>query len=91
MKEEFPFKEKQLEKNTSIREFDENIDSKELIWHKDKEDRIVEVLSNENWFFQMDNELPKKLEGKVFVPKETFHRVIKGTGNLLVKITKLYI
>lgn len=90
MKEEFPFKEKQLEKNTSIREFGENIDSKELIWHKDKEDRIVEVLSNENWFFQMDNELPKKLEGKVFVPKETFHRVIKGTGNLSVKITKLY-
>ena len=90
MKEKFPFKEKQLEKNTSIREFGENIDSKELIWHKDKEDRIVEVLSNENWFFQMDNELPKKLEGKVFVPKETFHRVIKGTGNLSVKITKLY-
>jgi len=90
VKEEFPFKEKQLEKNTSIREFGENIDSKELIWHKDKEDRIVEVLSNENWFFQMDNELPKKLEGKVFVPKETFHRVIKGTGNLSVKITKLY-
>jgi len=90
VKEKFPFKEKQLEKNTSIREFGENIDSKELIWHKDKEDRIVEVLSNENWFFQMDNELPKKLEGKVFVPKETFHRVIKGTGNLSVKITKLY-
>jgi len=90
VKEEFPFKEKQLEKNTSIREFDENIDSKELIWHKDKEDRIVEVLSNKNWFFQMDNELPKKLEGKVFVPKETFHRVIKGAGNLSVKITKLY-
>lgn len=90
MKEEFPFKEKQLEKNISIREFDENIDSKELIWHRDKEDRIVEVLSNEDWFFQMDNELPKKLEGRVFVPKETFHRVIKGTGNLSVKITKLY-
>jgi hypothetical protein len=87
---EFPFKEDHLEKNVSIREFDENIDPAELIWHRDKEDRIVEVLNNKNWFLQIDNQLPKKLEGKVFIPKETFHRVIKGDGNLVVKITKLY-
>ena len=85
-----PFKENYLEKNISIREFDENIDPTELVWHRDKEDRIVEVLNNENWFLQMDNQLPKKLDGKVFIPKETFHRVIKGDGNLVIRITKLY-
>jgi hypothetical protein len=85
---EFPFKEK-TQKNISIREFSSNVDSSELIWHKDKEDRIVEVLQNSNWMFQMDNELPKLLKDKLFIPKETYHRVIKGNGDLVVKITKL--
>jgi hypothetical protein len=85
---EFPFKEK-TQKNISIREFSGNVDSSELIWHKDKEDRIVEVLQNSNWMFQMDNELPKILKDKLFIPKETYHRVIKGNGDLVVKITKL--
>ena len=85
---EFPFKEK-TQKNISIREFSGNVDSSELIWHKDKEDRIVEVLQNSNWMFQMDNELPKLLKDKLFIPKETYHRVIKGNGDLVVKITKL--
>jgi hypothetical protein len=85
---EFPFKEK-TQKNISIREFSSNVNSSELIWHKDKEDRIVEVLQNSNWMFQMDNELPKLLKDKIFIPKETYHRVIKGDGDLVVKITKL--
>ena len=86
---EFPFKEKKTHSNISIREFSSNVDSSELIWHKDKEDRIVEVLQNSNWMFQMDNELPKLLVDKLFIPKETYHRVIKGDGDLVVKITKL--
>jgi hypothetical protein len=85
---DFPFKEKTLN-NTSIREFSKDVNSDELIWHRDKEDRIVEVIQNNNWMFQMDNELPKILEGKLFIPKETYHRVIKGDGDLVVKITKL--
>lgn len=88
---DFPFTEKKLKKNIFIREFDNNVDSKELVWHRDKEDRIVEVLNNQDWFFQLDNELPKKLEGRIFIPKETFHRVIKGSGNLKIKVTKLNI
>jgi hypothetical protein len=85
---DFPFKEKTLN-NTSIREFSKDVNSDELIWHRDKEDRIVEVIQNNNWMFQTDNELPKILEGKLFIPKETYHRVIKGNGDLVVKITKL--
>jgi len=85
----FPFKEKSLGKNQYIREFEETVDSHELEWHKDREDRIVEILQNEDWEFQMDNELPVVMTGSFFIPKETYHRVIKGNGKLIVKITKL--
>lgn len=86
---DLPFIEKKIQKNIVIREFDQNVDNKELVWHKDKEDRIVEVLKNENWSFQMDNQLPEVLKDKLFIPKESYHRIIKGNGNLIVKITKL--
>jgi hypothetical protein len=54
----------------------------------DKENRIVEVLEDSDWRFQMDNELPIPLKKgvKLEIPKETFHRVIKGTGDLKILI-----
>lgn len=84
-----PFKETHIENNQYLREFEESVDIDDLEWHRDREDRIVEIIGETDWQFQMDNELPKKLNGKVFIPKETWHRVIKGTGDLKVKITKL--
>ena len=40
-----------------------------------------------DWLFQLDNEIPQQLsENKLFIPKETYHRLIKGTGDLVVKI-----
>lgn len=86
---DFPFKETHLNKNLYLREFEESVDIDDLEWHRDREDRIVEIIGETDWQLQMDNELPKKLNGKVFIPKETWHRVIKGTGDLKVKITKL--
>ena len=83
-----PFKEN-IENGYYIREFNEYIDSEELVWHRDKEDRIVEALEQTDWLFQFDNQLPQKLENKIFIPKETYHRIIKGSGNLKVKILKL--
>jgi hypothetical protein len=46
-------------------------------------------VGNTDWMVQMDNELPKPLTEKVFIPKETYHRVIKGSDDLTVKIKKL--
>jgi hypothetical protein len=86
---EFPFKETSLGNNEFIREFDDDVDSHELEWHRDKEDRIVEVIENIDWLYQCDNQLPVLLDQKIFIPKETYHRVIKGNGKLIVKITKL--
>jgi hypothetical protein len=84
-----PFKETALGDNRYIREFSTDIDSHELEWHIDKEDRIIETIENNGWKIQLDNQLPKTLNDKLFIPKETYHRVIKGDGKLIVKITKL--
>ena len=88
---DFPFKEKLIRGTTFLREFKENVDSSELIWHLDKEDRIVVPIESSGWKLQLDNELPKVLEeGKrYFIPKMTYHRVIKGKGDLRIKLTKL--
>jgi hypothetical protein len=88
---DFPFEEKLIRGTTFLREFKENVDSSELIWHLDKEDRIVVPIKSSGWKLQLDNELPKMLEeGKrYFIPKMTYHRVIKGEGDLRIKLTKL--
>ena len=72
-----------------IRKFDENIDPVELMWHMDNEDRLVEALESTDWLVQLDDSLPILLDKPIFIPKHMYHRVIKGTGNLLVKIIKL--
>jgi len=86
---DFPFKETHIEDNLYLREFEESVDVDDLEWHRDREDRIVEIIGETDWQLQMDNELPKVMTGKLFIPKEIWHRVIKGTGELKVKITKL--
>ena len=77
-----------IESNVIVRTFSEDVESEELVWHRDKNDRVVEVIQSNGWKFQMDNELPKTLESGnvVEIPKETFHRVIKGEGDLIIKI-----
>ena len=85
-----PYKEV-IESDIIIRTFSEDVESEELVWHRDKNDRVVEVIQSNGWKFQMDNELPKTLESGnvVEIPKETFHRVIKGNGDLKVRVKKL--
>lgn len=74
-----------------IREFDENIDPIEMMWHRDDEDRNVEVLEAGNgWQFQYDEKLPTHLTPglNIFIPKHEWHRVWKGEGKLRLKILK---
>lgn len=82
-----PFKEEKIGDNIYIRTFDER-DYEEFSWHRDREDRIIEPIGETDWGFQLDNELPMKLE-KVFIPKGVYHRVIKGSGTLKIKLQKL--
>lgn len=86
--ENFPFEEL-IQKDYVIRTFSESVDDIELVWHMDKEDRIVKSVGDTDWMVQMDNELPKPLTETIYIPKNTYHRVIKGTGDLVVRVKKL--
>jgi hypothetical protein len=65
-----------------IREFSENINPIELMWHRDDEDRTIEIIGDTNWSIQLDNQLPSSLNERIFIPRHMWHRVIKGTNNL---------
>jgi hypothetical protein len=84
-----PFKETKIGDNTFIREFAQDTDSGEFSWHRDREDRIIESIDETDWMVQIDNELPKKIEGEVFIPMGIYHRLIKGTCDLKIKLQKL--
>jgi len=81
-----PYKE-QIVDDYILREFSQDTPSFEFVWHRDKKDRWVEPTHETDWLFQLDNDIPRKLQkNKLFIPKETYHRLIKGTGDLVVKI-----
>lgn len=84
-----PFQETKLSHNEFIRVFSQDTDSGEFMWHRDREDRIVESIVETDWMIQIDNELPKVIEGKVFIPMGVYHRLIKGTNDLKIKLVKL--
>ncbi len=71
-----------------IREFGDDIDPIHLLWHRDNEGRTIEVIGETDWQIQLDNQLPTLIEGRIFIPKHEWHRVIKGTGKLKLKINK---
>jgi hypothetical protein len=71
-----------------IREFNENIDPIELMWHRDNEARTIEIIGKTDWKIQLDNQLPTSLNEQIHIPKHMWHRVIKGNGSLKLKIHK---
>lgn len=78
-----------ITEDKKVRVFTESVEDEELKWHRDREDRVVKVLESNKWFLQMDDELPKELVvGESYlIPQGTYHRVIKGKGDLKVSIT----
>lgn len=85
-----PFKEKIID-GYHIRTFSSNIDENELKWHFDEQDRIVVCEQQTDWQIQMDDELPQNIEKgkKYFIPEGTYHRIIKGSGDITFKVKKL--
>jgi len=71
-----------------IRHFDPSYPEHLFKWHWDEEDRIIEVLGDNDWHFQYDNEMPMPMLAgiKIQIPAGVIHRVIKGTTLLSVKI-----
>lgn len=83
-----PYKQIQLESGTVQRTFKLDVDGSELTWHRDKEDRLVYLSEDTDWMFQFENSLPRymNLDEVIYIPKNTYHRIIKGTEDLKVEI-----
>jgi hypothetical protein len=63
----------------NVRTFSVGVLDDELIWHRDREDRIVTVMNGSNWKFQFDDRLPFDLRAgnTVEIPAMMYHRIIK--------------
>ena len=70
------------------RVFSNKVNKLELVWHKDKEDRNIEILEGKDWKMQFDNELPFELVkgDHIFIKRHRIHRIHKGTTDLKIKI-----
>ena len=84
---EFPF-EQEVKDGVIFRTFNLDVDTEELKWHQDLNDRKVTIIESGGWSFQMEDSLPTKLKNgdQFFIPKLAWHRVIKGESQLLVSI-----
>lgn len=84
-----PFIETKIAEKTFIRIFSKDTPEEELKWHWDEEDRIIEAVEETDWQFQFDNCLPTAINTQIRIPKGIIHRIIKGTGELKIKVLKL--
>jgi hypothetical protein len=80
----------EIEEDTVIRTFDESVDPIELKWHRDDESRTIVSISPSDWKIQLENRLPMDITTPIFIERGEWHRLIKGTGKLVVKIIKSY-
>ena len=80
--------EKSIYKNVFTSVFKQNVKKEQLIWHKDRKDRVVKVIYGTGWKLQMDNDLPFELElgQNYYIKKENFHRLHKGNSELKLEI-----
>lgn len=83
-----PYKEV-LEDNISYRTFPSTTKQEELVWHRDREDRLVKAIGKTDWKVQFDNDIPIVLK-EVFIPKGVYHRILKGSSDLKIKVVKNY-
>ena len=90
VKPRFPFQQKARD-GVLIREFSKHVNSNELVWHRDRLDRHIKVLEGDGWRYQSENNLPIQLTkgDTFFIPKNTYHRVIKGNSNLVVEVREI--
>ena len=75
-------------RNGKIRVFRNDVREEDLIWHRDLKDRRLVVLEGFGWMLQIDNEQPMDLlEGHSYsIDKNEYHRIIKGEGDLVIRI-----
>tara|TARA_B100001939_G_C16744884_1_gene531336 strand:+ start:121 stop:396 length:276 start_codon:yes stop_codon:yes gene_type:complete len=65
-----------------------DVNSDELVWHRDRRNREVKILNGTDWFLQFDNQMPIELVvGKTYsIMKDSYHRLMKGENATELKI-----
>ena len=86
MEQTSPYREIKM-KSATLRVFDQEVEEEDLVWHRDRKKRKIEVLESGNWKLQLDNNRPILLEkGMTYtIPKMVYHRVIKGQYDLVLR------
>ena len=71
-----------------LRSFSESTDDRDLVWHRDSKDRNITVIKSNGWQLQTDGALPVDLIENLsyFVERDEWHRLLKGRGELVIKI-----
>ena len=81
----YPFKQNRKD-GYLIREFSKDTNPADLVWHRDRNDRVIKVISSNGWLFQRDNSIPKIMESGdiIEIKANEWHRIIKGSDTNLV-------
>jgi hypothetical protein len=74
--------------NIVERYFAETTKDIELVWHRDRETRVISPIEETNWKIQLEDQLPQQIVGELLIEKGRWHRLIKGDGDLILKIIK---
>lgn len=93
----FPFVEapilEHLGTKVVIRTIPEEIDSPELVWHRDALNRKVVILSDNSfpWLFQRDSGIPTDMKkwDIIDIPKGEYHRVLRGSEDLIFLVIEV--
>lgn len=85
------YNDKKIKENLFVRIFNNDIDEMELVWHRDRNTRIIKPLNENDWQLQIDNELPFHLSmnKSYIIKKDVYHRLIKGTTILKILIREI--
>lgn len=77
----------------SFRYFDENVNNYDLNWHMDKEDRNIELLSGSEYYLQFENCLPIRIikQKTYYIPKNTWHRLLKSSDDSCLILLKKWV
>jgi hypothetical protein len=83
-----PYEDIIIDDYNKLRIFKNHIDDTELLWHRDTNDREIKIINGNNWKIQYDNEMPIILEHNhtYYIPKNTYHKLIKGNDDLIIHI-----
>ena len=79
-----PYTEEQIDTNTYLRTFSADTSETDLIWHLDREDRVIEATHYTDWKFQFDDELPVSLNNLITIPK--IHSIESSKELMIVQL-----